>query len=320
MCVPTLDDLGSFFDWFKRERFDGVEGVICFETNKPGPVLGITACTHGNEPSGLAAIKNLLDINVQKLLKRGTIFLAVNNIRAAERYFSASTDEEKSKARSTDHNMNRLPEDMLSDQNSDRYEIVRAQALYPIWQKFTVGFDVHTTRRDSPPMIISGRDKFQRDLVRGFPIEIVISNIDVVQIGLPAFGFYGGVDSGIPVFEIEAGAHEKPESFRRAIECALALLKNLKMIEGRTKPLVDEYLEYFIDGSVVFSNNSYEQSRIFENFEFVSKGTIFATGDAVPVLRAPFDCHTIFCNIKLKPDTIAEEVMFLSRPVRKLSA
>lgn len=115
------------------------------------------------------------------------------------------------------------------------YEISRLNELYPVYQEFTHGYDIHTSQ-DEVPMIIAG-DKFYPELVKGFPIEIVLTNIAEAQLNLPSFAFFGGLGSNIPVFEIEAGTDESEKSFQVAIDCSTALLKNLKMIEGKLRVL-----------------------------------------------------------------------------------
>lgn len=325
MITPTLDELSAFFDRFRRETCDGVEGVVCYEANESGPVLGISACTHGNEPAGLAALKHLLDHDIGIRLRRGTLFLVVNNLLAVERYFATLGIEEgeekvtaKWKARFVDRNMNRLPKDTPTSADAS-YEVRRARELMPVWERFTVGFDIQSTAKDSPPMLINSRGVFQRELVRGFPsaFDIVVSNIDAAQIGAPAVRFYGDANVDIPVFLIEAGPHEERTSFHRATECAVALLGNLNMIARNARTTIWEYTEYVIKASVVFPDDSYELTRVLPDFEFVPKGTVLARGDG-PDITMPFDGHAVFCKQRRKPDTLADEVLFLSLPARIL--
>ena len=262
---------------------EGIAGVVRIDAPQAGPTLGITLCTHGNEPSGLAVAHYLLDeIAGPQRLQSGTLYVVLNNIRASDSYFSATSIEEKRRARFVDLNMNRLPEDLHKLDKDNRYEILRARQLYPIWQRFDVGFDVHSTTQDIEPMIISGGRDFHADLWRGFPIEVVLSNIDVVQIGLPAFGFYGKKEASVPVFEIEAGSHENPASFDRAIICARALLENLGMVPRggpRNESTRVSRREYYIDGSIIFPNTSYQLDRVFKDFEYVRQGTVLARGN-----------------------------------------
>ncbi len=160
---------------------DGVPGVMRISSGRAGPIVGVTVCSHGNEPSGLAAVDYLL--NTLKLpvnLLRGEVYLVVNNLQAAlesKRFVSVD--------------MNRLPADTPTRDNDPASEVRRSRELLPIWKKFDVGLDIHSTSQDAPPMIISLGPMFHAELVRGFPIEIVISNIDRVQRGKPAPAFYG---------------------------------------------------------------------------------------------------------------------------------
>ncbi len=78
------------------------------------------------------------------------------------------------------------------------------------------------------------------------------------------------------------------------------------------------YQEYFIDGSVVFPHTSFELVKVFESFERVFEGQILAKGRGT-YITAGFDGHALFGPKKLKPDSIAEEVLFLSRPVREIT-
>src|SRR6202158_1107507 len=136
----TIPEIRKTFDRLKSSTTDGIPGVIRIESGKPGPVLGITAGTHGNEPAGISVFHHLLnELDIEKTLIAGTLYLVVNNIRAAEAFFNAQTEEEFRKARYHDVNMNRLPKNVLDIKDDSRYEIQRAQEVYPVWQRFAGG-------------------------------------------------------------------------------------------------------------------------------------------------------------------------------------
>jgi len=306
---------------------DGIAGVLKIDSGLPGPVLGITACTHGNEPSGLAAIEHLLDsVKVESNLLKGTLYLVVNNLEAAKASLASRhlpVQDRRKQYRFIDMNMNRLPKNLLTDAYSgpnQPLEIKRARELAPIWATFTHGLDIHSTVGDIAPMIITGRGALHTDLVRGFPITKVLTEIDVVQIGSPVFGFFGGKDAvSVPVFEIEAGTHQDVKSFKCAAMCAEALLKNLGMIAGKTEATVSAYEIYEVFDTIVFPNNSYEVTRTFQDFEKILAGTRLAQGRGHAFVTTT-DCHTLFCVSSGKPLSLAEEVMFLSRPMQLLQA
>ena len=311
--IPLQKDLLKTFEKIKSATHEGIEGVLKFDSGKPGPTLGITIQTHGNEPSGLAALWYFLNkYPLQQLLESGVVFFVVNNIRATEKYFEAKTDEEKRVARFIDINFNRLPEDTMSRVGDPSYEVNRAQKLRKVWESFDVGLDIHSTAQPSKPMIIVVNE-FQKDLIEGFPIEIIVSNIDKVQRGRPATAFYGG-EKGIPVLGIEAGSHESPESFRTAIACVLCLMQNLEMISRDTSVLLKrEYLLYRVIDSLMFPNDSYILDHVSPMFSAISKGDIIANGDSGPIYSPVSGC-TIFGPKQIKPDTITEEVLFFTKP------
>ena len=305
----------------KAAECEGIPGVMCFHSTMPGPVLGITACTHGNEPSGLAAIRHILErFECRENLLRGTVYLAVNNLEAASNYF-AGTDGKK--WRFIDRNMNRLPDNISQLSGDGRSEIRRVRELLPIWRRFDVALDIHSTSQSSAPMIVSGGGTFHSALAQGFPIDVVISNIDAVQIGLPAFGYYGGgTGSSTPAFEIECGSHEDAASFESAITCVDSLLRNLNMIAGEARRTVATYSEYLIEDSIVFPNDTYRFARFIAGFEHLSAGEVIARGDGPP-LEIPLECDAIFGPGKDEWQTwcdTSEEALFLSRPKRLLAA
>jgi len=315
----------AIFEMLMNSENGGIPGVLRIDSGKPGPILGVTACTHGNEPSGLAVFDYLLNtLDIYSTLQRGTLYLVLNNIKATEKFFTAKTREEVSQARYTDVNMNRLPKNVLALKNDRRYEIQRVQDLLSIWRQFTVGLDIHSTTVPTDPMFISRGGKFNliEDLVRGFPIERLISNIDDVMRTAPTFSFYGSDKQDVPVFAIEAGQHTEPASSQRAIECAIALLQNLKMIPGISTSVVGEYKEYCIEEVVTFPDDSFDFVSNFKTYDVIYEGQVIARSIDGEEIVAPFDGHLILPTSKRgKEKDISEEVAFVSRPmqIRKIS-
>jgi succinylglutamate desuccinylase len=243
------------------------------------------------------------------------VYFVVNNLKTAEAYIMSGTTGKKNKYRYIDTNMNRLPEDLRTRRNDARYEIRRARELLPVWRQFDVGFDIHSTSQDSPPMLIGGR--IPRRLVRDFPIRIVLTNIDIVQIGLPAFGFYGNPRGKKVTVEIEAGGHEHPASLRRAQTCAVMLLEELGMLtkSRRSAARPGRRREYRVCDSVVFPDASYRLIREFKDGERIRKGQLLATGSTGKIV-AKKDGHVFFCPKGGKMKSTSEEALFLTEPVR----
>lgn len=314
----TILQLHDTFKRLQASVVDGVSGVIRIESSNPGPVLGITACTHGNEPSGLAIFDYLLNsLNIEHTLTRGTLYLVLNNIKATETFFNAKTNDEIRKARYCDVNMNRLPKDVLNLVGDIRYEVQRTQEVYSILSKLQYGLDVHSTLESSEPMIISRGGEFHDDLVHGFPMEKLISNIDKVQLGVPVIAFFGGLESQAKVFAIEAGQHTEPDSFMRAATCAASLLENLSMLPMTHHRTAMQYEEYRIDDSIVFPDISFDFIKQFKSFDQIREGDVLATNQEGEKIRAPFDGHLIMPSmLRGKEKYMSEEAAFISRPVR----
>lgn len=305
---------------FKESVLDGVPGVMRIEAETPGPVLGITACTHGNEPPGLAIFARLLnELGIATALKCGTLYLVLNNIAAAEDFFAATTSEKISRARYRDVNMNRLPRNVLDLATDDRYEVRRSRELYPIWKRFTVGLDIHSTIVPTDPMLISrgGRFELIERLIRGFSIDVLISNIDQIQLGIPAFALYGNARHDVPVFAIEAGQHTETGTFKRAAQCSVALLQNLGMLSGIPEATVTDYREYLVDGSVIFPDHSFDFVADFQTYDAISENELLARNPDGAEIRAPFGGHLLFpTKERGKSKDVSEEVAFLSRPMK----
>lgn len=319
--IPTLEQLSSEFDFLQSSEFEGVKGVLCIDSGKPGPVLGITVNTHGNEPSGIAALWYLRNkLRIEDKLLQGSIFFVINNLKATERYFAArakNNEIAKNESRFCDHNMNRLPENVMSLKGDVRYEVLRAQELRSIWKRFEVALDIHSTAKESDPMIIACGG-LQNDLIRGFPIDIIVLNIENIQIGKPALQFYGNQEE-IKAFIIEAGSHEDDTSFTCSITCVLALLRSLQLIAGKNDVNLRERQIYEVSGSLLFPNTSFELERVFKMFEPIKEGQILARGNGTRIV-ADFDGHVLMGPKGKKVNSTNEEVLFISRPVKKITA
>ncbi|MFN3188649.1 MAG: succinylglutamate desuccinylase/aspartoacylase family protein [Candidatus Paceibacteria bacterium] len=316
----TKNELMTSFNELMSCSYKGVPGIRVVDSGNLGPVVGFTIFTHGNEPSGIAAYRYLQESRVMQKIKSGKLICCINNLEAAKKFFDAVDADNEKKCRFLEINMNRLPEQSGSWLGDKRYETQRAWSLLPIWKEFEAALDVHSTSQDSPPMLVMG-DNVPPDHYRDFPISIMITNIHHVQIGLPAYAFYGD-SGGTPVFEIEAGQHTKEESFHRAARCIELYLQNLGLIEPEKKllsePKKQELQVFEISGSVIAPDRSYVLVEVLKNFNFVSGGTVLANGSGDPLIM-PWDGHVIFGPPEKKIAYQGEEVYFLSKPVKVVS-
>lgn len=294
----TDKTLSKFFSSVEN----GVAGVLHIKSGKPGPVAGITVCTHGNEPSGLRAFAYLIDtLDVQASLIKGELYLIVNNLEAAQK-----------SVRYIDADMNRLSADVMI-RNDLGYEGRRARELAPVWSRFDAALDIHSTSVEAEPMVFQIGPRLHVELLKGMPIKKVITNIDAVQRGKPACAFYGRSDAR--VFAIETGQHVSQAAVSCACVSVKAFLQNLAMLPGDTIES-EIHEEYRVIESVVLPNNSYKIVGTFPNFVPVTRGMVIARGDG-PDIVMPFDGHTIMHNGKAQPDDILSEALFITEPVKR---
>lgn len=306
-------ELSKQFKWIANSSYQDVPGVWCVASGRPGPILGITLHTHGNEPSGLAVLSHFRNqVRIEDVLTRGTVIFVLNNIRATKRYIGARTKEKRGKCRFCDVNMNRLPSNLRTSTADRRYEVQRARALLPVWKEFEFAIDVHSFSQEAEPFIISIGRLYPK-LVRGFPISNIVSRIDEVMRQKPAVAYYG--QGSVRALAIESGYHEDPKALRRAITCVTALMKNLRMMRGSPPKSQRVYSEYVLREAVWFNNRSQRLIRPFKPYEKIRKGEVLAIDKGAKITAAS-DGHVILPIRSIKPSRISEEIMFLSEPVR----
>ncbi|HVN26647.1 MAG TPA: succinylglutamate desuccinylase/aspartoacylase family protein [Candidatus Paceibacterota bacterium] len=312
--------LNRAFNEIIASKLNGVSGVWVARSARPGPVVGITIGTHGNEPSGLAAYWYYRHVyQLEHQLQSGTVIFILNNICAMASYLDAvaqNDEARKRQARFVDLNMNRLPDDVFDRDDDQRYEVRRANELRPVWSMIEYGLDLHSTLATSDPQVIA-LERSSIDMVRRFPIVTVIKNIDAIQTGKPASYFYGNGKAA--VYGIEGGKHEQRATFVRTAECVKQFLMELAMLKRRRTHPKRVQRVYSIFSSVLFPNSSYELTEVLPSFKRIEKGHLIAKGDQGPIL-APSRCYTInACPFK-KPPKEGDELMFLSRPPKLLKA
>lgn len=307
--------LSNQFSNLSSNIYQGIKGVELFDTGKPGPTLGITLLTHGNEPVGLVIHSYLKKLfNSKQGLLKGRVYIVLNNLLAAKRYFEAMKRGDKEKmeeARFVDVNMNRLPTEKLDDPNCKLYEVRRARELMPIWKEFDYGLDLHSTSQKSNPMIVA-LDKSDLNLINMLPFTDVISNIENVQLGTPASTLYGSKKSSI--FGLEAGQHTHRESFRKAKLSVEVLLSSLGMIKTEHLPDTSEKVVYRVFDSFVPANDSYRMTKTFKTYQKIKKSEVIAKGDSGN-FTAPKDCVALFARSVEKGLHMGEEAIFLAEKI-----
>ncbi len=303
--------------FIKRCSLGGIMGVWHIDSGIPGPTAGITICTHGNEISGLSVLWYFRHHYLpEHKLKKGSILFVLNNIAAVEKYLGSQSEREELLARQIDINMNRLPADTMTRQSGSIYEIKRTQELYPIWQMFDAALDLHSFVLEGEPIIVSCFAQWPK-LIKSWPVEMVLVDIEKIQLNKPACFFYGhGGKEKMPFIGLECGPHKEKASLITAISCTMSFLQYLGVIE-------DIHLEeesckhevYRIVNSIFFPDESYELDHIFGQKEKIENGQIIGRNPEGKVVCSFCDGLVLFCGNSKKPLSIKEEVLFISAPL-----
>lgn len=273
------------------------------DSGKPGPVVGILAHTHGNEPVGLAAIMGLLAENaLADCLKAGKVLLIVNNLEAARRFYREAEGQTTTAAwRFVDQDMNRVPE-VLSGKS---YELQRLHQLLPYYQSLTHVLDLHSTSALSKPMLIQGESAPHLS----FPgVSIQLQGIIPCLRGKPLISLCKQAAG----YVVECGSHENPESWRLAQTVSWHLLAELGLLDSLAEDLPEQdFVTYEIYQAVVFPNASYQLTKILESYEFLPQGMVLAHGDDEPLVIKQ-DSYAIMPSPRLKPVHPGSEFLFLA--------
>lgn len=309
MTAPDLplSKYRPMYDYLMQQHYRGVQGVLAVESEIPGPVAAILACTHGNEPAGLGAIDYLLsDLH----LRCGTLLCIIVNPLAAQAYFSAQTDLEQQNARYIDHNMNRVPSHI--EQWAHSVEGDRLSALMPILETIDGGvLDLHSTSADAPSMLITVDDA-GCDAARcgSAPFEHVISNITPFLSG--RFLIETCVNAPLKLLA-ECGQHHCPDAGNRAIDMSLAFLNRLGMLQETHRPAINPQKHCYRVEHAFRLPETPTPFRLLKHiapFEWVDEGQkLVCNGDTQ--VAAPIGGYAVMCPNTEGPLCSKEALLFI---------
>lgn len=177
-----------------------------YTSNKKGPLLFVTAGVHGNEPSGVNALKRVfaeLEKTQPEIL--GRIVGVVGNKAALEKD-QRFIDEDLNRTWTEENVKKAQPE---TQEQKEMHEIIEVLQRFPE-SEYTKRYflDCHTTSSDSLPYISVQEVNDNDDWAHRFPTYIVRGFSDII---------YGAIDhymsrTGLTGFVFEAGQHTSPSS------------------------------------------------------------------------------------------------------------
>lgn len=268
-----------------------------YTTNKKGPLLFVTGGVHGNEPSGVIALKKVFE-ELERIKPdiNGTIVGVVGNKKALnvdQRYI----DQDLNRTWTVDNVESRK---MDSQEKTEMFEIIEVLKQFPE-ADFTKRYflDCHTTSAATVPFIsvqeVNDNDpwahKFPTYIIRGFS-DIVSGCIDhyMSRTGLTGFVF-------------EAGQHTDPRSVENhegmiwlALKEACALdLEKISCYPGCVDKFVkenapDQKTFEIIHRHGLENTDEFQMEPGFENFQKIEKGQLLAHQNRQEV-RSDWNAH-----------------------------
>ncbi len=260
-----------------------------YDSGKEGALLFITGGIHGNEPSGIEAMKKVFEIlHSEKPSITGKIVGVSGNREAL-----------KKEVRYIDEDLNRTwtVENIASgEQNShekkEMFQIIDVLEKYPEKDYPKRYFlDCHTTSAASEPYIsvqdVNDNDhwahKFPTYIIRGFS-DIVLGCIDHYEsrIGITGFVFEGGQHES----EVSVLNHEGMiwNAIGHACDLDLNTLKKYpeaaKMLEEKRKNRKTFEIEY---RHGLKDDDDFKMEPNFSNFQKIKKGELLARQNGKPV-------------------------------------
>jgi len=265
----------------------------------PGPVLLVSAGVHGNEPSGLLALKRVFNrLDEQKPQIKGQLIGVSGNLRAL-----------KEKVRLIDRDLNRVctPENAQKIRNGEKLafhegeefgallELVDRVLKEPFAEK-VVFLDLHTTSSPTSPYISVNKQKESYDFAMEFPLPVVRG----IEKYIPGhFDHYLTLEGHVG-FTVEAGQHAAPESVDyHEASIVVALVKAGLASEEQLADYSKLYrmLEETFGGDegyeVVFRHHiqedeTFEMEPGYSNFDKINEGELLAHADGEPIY-SPMD-------------------------------
>lgn len=271
-----------------NQKYNRIIGA--YETGNDGPLLFISAGIHGNEPSGVTALKKVFTIlEKQKPEISGKVIGVVGNRTALEkgvRYI----DEDLNRTW-TEKNIDSGAKD--TNEKREMFEIIDVLKSHSENSGLDSYFlDCHTTSSDSPPYI-SVQEVGDNDAwAHRFPVTIIRGFSDIV---------FGCIDhylsrTGVTGFVFEGGQHDSKDAivyhegmiWLALVEACGLDLKMLsefpEAIEKLSEQKENQKTFEIIHRHSLEDNDQFKMQSGYENFQSIDKGEFLATHNGEKIL------------------------------------
>jgi hypothetical protein len=262
---------------------------------QPGPSLIFTAGMHGNEPSGVFALRRVLDyLEAGAVPIRGRIYALAGNLWALQRQ-ERYHRQDLNRLWSADR-IDRLQQGQLQPENEDAVQQQELWAcLQQIMQQDEGPFyfmDLHTTSCETIPFLLLNDSLLNRRFTSQYPLPMILG-IEEFLDG-PLLSYIN--ELGYVAFGFEAGQHDELSSIENHEAFIMLSLVYAGCVDREDIPFSRYWgiLARHTSGSSHFWEIFFrykikqgEQFRMapgFVNFQRVKKGERLATSNGNPIL------------------------------------
>ncbi len=286
-----------------------ISGVHQFVAKRKGPTVVVFGGTHGDEISGINAVRRLRnDFSTQRLeLSRGTLYVVEANeaaIALGKRY--------------VEHNLNRLYRDTYeSSIDTSSYEFKRAQELKPLLERCEYFLDLHSAPIAQDPFFVCDEKYAQFFLTLG-EYKIIVGWNTFASATIAGDSDSYADKHGAIAATFEAGSHQDPRAAEIAYDTSIKLLVKAGLIEDKNKTA--HAVEQKKTGAIyemyrVITKDAQDFSYAIEpkNFIFIGKGEVFAQQNKISLVAE--EDSVLLIPMKPEDTKVGEEVCYLGRKV-----
>jgi predicted deacylase len=262
---------------------------------KKGPTIIFTAGIHGNEPSGIFALKRVTEeLTSKRKFIKGNIFAISGNLSALAE--GIRFNQEDLNRIWTTKRMEEMKYSSLKYINKDIEELVDINQTITKIMKDNEGpyyfMDLHTTSSESIPFLTVNDSLLNRAFVEQYPIPIILGIEEYLEgpilsyineLGYVSFGFEAGQHDGLYSIDhhisfiylslVYAGVlNKKTADYHHHYEM---LAKNSVDTQG----FYEVYYRYKINNGSIF-----KMKNGFVNFQTIKKNQVLATLDGNKIM------------------------------------
>ena len=256
----------------------------------PGPTLIFIGGVHGNEPSGVFALHEVLDsLKVKKEILSGNIYALCGNITALQKGIRY-----QKKDLNRIWNLEHIEETYSSKDSLEHSEMKEASELFEridtILKEESGPFyfiDLHTTSSPTEPFITVNDNLLNRKFTQQYPVPLLLGIEEYLEgtflnyindLGYVAFGFESGQHDALVAIENHIAFVYLSLVFAGCLlKSEITFEKHYKLLSETTNGLAPCY--EIVYHYKIRQNEQFEMLPGFKNFEPIPKGLPIAISD-----------------------------------------